>query len=407
MAVAAAAVGLVAAGSCVKNGLADEVMTGGPASAVLGDKYYKAYLLENFDLDGDGKISAAEAELITRIEVNTDSIEVVDVMSFSNLDTLICSSPEGNGKLLCVQLGDNGKLRYLDCSGNQIDGLELRFVPSLTSLNCSRNQIYSLNLEYLPLLTSLDCSWNQITLLTLDRVPLLTSLNCSQNQFSALDTYGVPLLTSLDCSGNQIIQLGLDDMPLLTSLNCSGNQLMFLDLGVAPLLTSLDCGDNPFMIYPYFEACSYLEHLGVRGLNLSDPNLRISGSLLRSLDISNNNFTQEFLKYYIGPMDSLRTLNISGNQFTNFESRYINLETLDCSNNQIEDLIDLSHSLVNLNCRGNNLSDLFLPFMYDLKRLDCRSNPNLGYVTLPLSAQLDSLLYDPSFTTILYYSPAP
>ena len=80
----------------------------------FADENFKAYCVENFDANGDGKITLEEAQAVTAIDCSGKNItSLVGIEYFSNLKTLNCSN--------------NTFLTTLDISGN----------TSLTTLNCN------------------------------------------------------------------------------------------------------------------------------------------------------------------------------------------------------------------------------------------------------------------------------
>lgn len=99
------------------------------------DKKFEKYCIENFDFDGDGKISAEEALKVTKIDCSFNEIESLDGLEyFSNLTYLNCSGNEIKG--LCIK---NEKLEFLDCSLCDIDYLCVRHCPNLKFLNLEQN----------------------------------------------------------------------------------------------------------------------------------------------------------------------------------------------------------------------------------------------------------------------------
>ena len=110
------------------------------------DKRFEQYCVENFDLDGDGKISEEEALKVLRIDCSCNEIESLDGLEyFRNLTYLDCSA--NNIKGLCIK---NEKLEFLDCSSCDIDYLCVRLCPNLRFLNMSQNPYYCewLDLHY-------------------------------------------------------------------------------------------------------------------------------------------------------------------------------------------------------------------------------------------------------------------
>ena len=74
----------------------------------------------------------------------------------------------------------------------------------------------------------------------------LERLNCNSNQLTGLTVTGLASLTSLDCSYNRkLAELDVTSNTALTSLYCNGNNLATLDVSAQRGLTSLDCYENP------------------------------------------------------------------------------------------------------------------------------------------------------------------
>jgi Leucine-rich repeat (LRR) protein len=60
-------------------------------------------------------------------------------------------------------------LTHLDCSSNQLTGLDASTLTGLTTLSCYYNQIASLDVSELTSLTNLSCSVNQLTVLDVSK----------------------------------------------------------------------------------------------------------------------------------------------------------------------------------------------------------------------------------------------
>ena len=97
----------------------------------MDDPVFKAYCLEHFDTDGDGKILRAEAEEVSEIAVPSMEITSLNgIGAFVNLLRLDCS---GN-RLTSLDLRNNQKLTFLDCRDNLIDVIyinESQDIPEL------------------------------------------------------------------------------------------------------------------------------------------------------------------------------------------------------------------------------------------------------------------------------------
>ena len=270
---------------------ADKIYVVEPAITAIpiADANFKAYLVANFDTDGDGEISAAEAKQITTIYVNTDDIYSLDGIEYcTNLTTLYCNGSSewdsnsifyiSKGSLTKIDLSKNTHLTELVCSYNQLTELDLSKNTQLITvecnsnqlsqldlsnntntklISCDNNQLTELNLSNCLDITALYCSGNQITQLNLNNNTQLSVLDCSDNQLSQLDLRLNAQLIYLYCVNNQLSQLDLNNNTRLTNLHCSSNQLTELDLSNNTALQSARCPDNPLETIFVFEGYSF------------------------------------------------------------------------------------------------------------------------------------------------------
>ncbi len=247
------------------------------------DPNFRKYIVGNFDLNGNGKISLTEAKKITSIKVSTVDIESVEGIEYlDNLERLDVSNPLGDrissgrkpdgayyevrslpvGKLTSLDLSHNPDLTYLNCGYNQIGHLNISKNYLLKELRCSLNPLYSIDLSNNSQLIFLECSSNQLTSLDISNNTDLVSLYCHCNQLTSIDVsnnvklevlYFVinnissidicnnPALTSLYCYSNQLTSLDVSKNTALTDLSCYSNQLTTLDVSKNKSLTNLDC----------------------------------------------------------------------------------------------------------------------------------------------------------------------
>ena len=154
------------------------------------DPIFRAYVMENFDTDKDGKISEEEAEEVTKIEVGKDT---------STPDNEKIASLEG------IQYFTN--LTYLSCYNNKLTELDVTQNPALIWLYCSPNQLTELDVTQNPMLEELECYWNKLTELDVTHNPALEYLICYNNQLTELDVTQNPALEYLWCYSNQLTTL--------------------------------------------------------------------------------------------------------------------------------------------------------------------------------------------------------
>jgi hypothetical protein len=176
----------------------------GPQPIVeFADANFKAYCIENFDLDGDGELTAAEAGLVTRIDVYNKEIA-------------------------------------------SLKGIE--YMPNLESLDFGKNQVSSLDTSHNPALVKLHCYSNNLTSIDVSGSPALTELTFGNNQVSSLDLSHNPALTKLEFYNNAVTELDLSHNPALVDLSCGKNRLTVLDVSYCKELSALNCSENPFLL---------------------------------------------------------------------------------------------------------------------------------------------------------------
>ncbi len=344
----------------------------------IPDANFRAYMVENFDKNGDGEISYEEALLVTEINVNTDNItSVIGIEYCANLRVLQCvgtmewNSQKGQydvfGKLVTLDVSNNTSLTSLHCAYNQLTSLDLSKNTSLTKLYCYRNQLTNLDVSNNTSLTRLWCSSNQLTSLDVSKNTSLTHLECHFNQLTSLDLSKNTSLTELYCYRNQLTNLDVSNNTSLTRLWCSSNQLTSLDVSKNTSLTHLECHFNQLTSLDLSKNTSLTELYCYRNQltnldvsnNTSLTRLWCSSNQLTSLDVSKN--------------ISLTELVCSENQLTSLDvSKNTSLTELACSENQLTSLdVSKNTSLTELYCSGNQLPSLDVSKNTSLTKLDC------------------------------------
>lgn len=250
------------------------------------DAKFRAYLEEDFGQDGYVIIEA-----VTAINCYDEGITSLD-----GIETF-------------------KRLRYLDCSGNRLETLDVSANTALTELYCYDNQLTKLDISENTELRELACYNNQLTALDVSKNAKLEYLMCEENR-----------LTALDVSSN----------PALVYLVCYTNQLTTLDVSRNLKLDYFACGDNPLGTLDVSKNTELLE-------------LYCEKSGLSTLDISNNTK----LMYLGCDSNKLTALDLSDN---------LDLVYLYCEENQLTELDVSKHmKLQYLNCAGNKLTVLYLP----------------------------------------------
>ena len=312
---------------------------------IFEDANFKAYLVANFDTDGDGEISYEEALAITMIDVDTDNIEsLAGIEHMANLTELNCEGPfvmsgyepeEGRGKLKTLDVSKNTKLTKLYCGFNQFSSLDLTSNVLLERLRCAGND-----------LNNLDVSKNTE----------LTRLTAYNNHLSSIDVSYNTKLEVIDLSNNQIKSIDISKNESLATFNCDDNLLTELDPSNNQKLTNIYCSNNN------------LSSINVRK-NQKLAKLVIIGNSIPQIDLRNNSeLTHLFCeKNKISELDlsnnkKLERLNVNDN---NLASLTVNccpeIKTLKANNNLIKEM-DISEltSLSDFYCSGNPLETLYV-----------------------------------------------
>ncbi|MCD7776388.1 MAG: hypothetical protein LUH54_03330, partial [Firmicutes bacterium] len=230
---------------------------------IFSDEIFMEYVSESIDSDGDGWLSEEECLSVTEIDVHDMGIESLDgLYCFTSLESLDCS---GN-QLETLELDEHENLRMLDCSDNNLTWLSVMNNRKLASLYCGNNQLEELDLCYIlssyllsesytedefsdddiPKLEILSCEGNNLAWIEyIWENTNLWYINCSDNQLTSLDFWGENL-KELYCSNNYLDSLWVTDSLLLEILDCSDNYLCELNIDYNNKLTELYCTGNSF-----------------------------------------------------------------------------------------------------------------------------------------------------------------
>ena len=345
------------------------------------DLNFKGYLLDNFDLDGDGKISDDEALLITDIDCSSMEIRsMYGINSFVNLKSIKCV----DNRLTTLDVSECTLLEELNCAMNNLTSLDISGCPSLVELFCSNNQLTTLDVSVRPSLKVLNCGNNELVTLDLSGSSSLTVLEIWENKFTNIDVSGCLELVKLDCAMNQLTTLDVEECKLLERLDCADNQLVSLYASRCELLTVLDCENNNFVNLETY-AFPILKTL------LCD------GNQLTTLDFSRNTL----LSYLWCDDNQLTTLNLSkcenlsklscANNFLTSLDRIPSSE-LNCSNNQLTSLDvsswNPSQFMRELFCSNNQLTTLDVSMCKNLRYFDCSPMDGEGLATVYLKEGL-------------------
>ena len=278
------------------------------------------------------------------------------------------------------------KLVSLDCSGNQLESLDLSRCEKLETLDCRNNPLPAVNAGQMKNLRRLYCSGDQLRVLSLpDEKPLLRILDISNSKISSLDVQGYVGLESITCINGSLMSLNasgctslesvyLKNLPLtslsleqcshldyLSAENCSLPSLSLIGLQA---LVDVKCANNP-MTTLTISGCPLLESVDCSDCNLSSLSI-IGCPELYDLSCQNNQLPS------LPAGLTLFSLDCSGNRISDLGS-YPDLTWLNCADNQLTSLT-VPADVYHLDCSGNRLSALDVTQCTELSFLDCSSN---------------------------------
>ena len=377
-----------------------------PDSAIpVPDPVFKRYLLDNFDTDGNGRVSVAEAEEVISMVVCTDSIQTLSgIRFFVNLKHLECTgSNDGNGGPASGQLKelDVSAARHLIClnsQNNRLEQLNISQQQLLDTLNVGHNALRSLDVTPNWALRTLICPHNKLT--SLKGLSRLCYLDCEYNELTSLDLSGCGLLYTLYCTGNHFTVLDLSDCPakdircdnippfpdanfqayMVSVYDSDGDG--FLSLADASRIAALEVVTDDIASLAGLELLinlRYLRCVGSLGRGQEDG----SYGMLTELNIKENDKLTHFICSYnhireldVSDKPFLRELDCGHNELTSLDvSQNTQLKEMDCSHNQLTSL-DVSHNLAlhTVLCQENQLTALNINNIPELFVLNAASN---------------------------------
>ena len=241
----------------------------------MDDLNFMAYCYENFDVNGDAKVSMSEASAVTVIECNSAS-SFSGIEYFSGLETFKSSS------VTSVEFGYNVNLSSVDCSGSSLTTVDLRYNSLLADITFSycRDLVKILLADDAPLESIESDDFNGCTILQTISLPD----DCGVIGYAAFD--GLSSLTQIKlpenlttigscafegCSGLTDIVLpeGLTAIGESAFAFCSGLTDIVLPEGLTAIGSGAfyDCSGLTDIVLPEgltaigytaFEGCDYL-----------------------------------------------------------------------------------------------------------------------------------------------------
>lgn len=270
---------------------------------IFEDANFKAYLVANFDTDGDGEISKEEALAITKIIVGTKDIEsLAGIEHMANLTELRCEGPwsffepeeDPEGKLKTLDVSKNVNLTILYCGFNQLTSLDVTNNPKIEQLRCAGNNLNSLDVSKNTELIEFEAYNNRLSSIDVSNNPELEYIDLTNNQIKSIDVSKNLKLGRITCSDNKLTSIDVTNNQKLTELNISGNSIVEIDLGNNPELNYLYCEKNKISELELSNN-KKLKRLNVNDNNLTSltvnccpeiKRLKANNNLIKEMDIS-------------------------------------------------------------------------------------------------------------------------
>ena len=311
---------------------------------IFEDANFKAYLVANFDTDGDGEISKEEALAITKIIVGTKDIEsLAGIEHMAKLTELRCEGPwsifepeeDPEGKLKTLDVSKNVNLTILYCGFNQLTSLDVTNNPKIEQLRCAGNNLNSLDVSKNTELIEFEAYNNRLSSIDVSNNPELEYIDLTNNQIKSIDVSKNPELDYIDLTNNQIKSIDVSKNLELERITCSGNKLTSIDVTNNQKLTTLNISGNSIVEIDL-------------GNNPELKHLICNKNKISELELSNNK--------------KLKSLNVNDNNLTSLTVNCCpEIKTLKANNNLIKEM-DISEltSLFDFYCSGNPLETLYV-----------------------------------------------
>lgn len=262
---------------------------------VVPDTAFSNYLVENFDLNGDGAIQQNEADAVSWIVIDSDNIKSAKgIEACRNLVRLEVV----NKYIDSLNLNGMSELYLAFLTTPNLSYIGLDGVSEITWLAILKSKLLELDISDCQKLTSLEVLKSEVSKLDFSKnakLEMLNLVNCAINQ---LEIGNLSNLQHLYLGEMEISSLSLHGLSNLSSLNCrniainnidfgSNHRLREISISSCPSLTSIELQNLPRMFSLEIVDCGLTE-LDISGLATSLEHLWVPGNSIASLDLTNN-----------------------------------------------------------------------------------------------------------------------
>ncbi|MCQ2147760.1 MAG: hypothetical protein MJZ16_09620, partial [Bacteroidales bacterium] len=245
--------------------------SGAYTAPAFADDNFKAYILKNFDKDGDGEISSTEAAAIETINYADDMGGVTSwagVEAFYNLKNFTFSGSSyytQKSTFESLDLTNNKKLENLsvlsktvktiDLSGltlvktiqvglsNNLENLKFDSLKELKSLIAYATALTSVDLSGCPELSTITLYDTKITSLDLSCCPKAETVSVGTKTLASLNINGCNEITSFAINNALMTEFDFSALTKLTKFNADYTAMTVIDLSNSPLLTSFNASN--------------------------------------------------------------------------------------------------------------------------------------------------------------------
>ena len=215
-----------------------------PEEQLEFDPDFEAYLVKNFDTDGDGKLSKAEAEAIIEITCPTEEATLTSLKGIKNLTGLQKLNISYNSVTDSLDLSGMTSLKEVACDHNLIRHIKVNGCTALETLKANDMTGYileSVDLTGCQALKSLNIVDGAVTKLDLKDCVALQDINIAYNSIPSLDFSNNNELVNVTTRNNPMsgFTLDLSGKSKMVYLNCTTSQLGGLVLSGCSALTQL------------------------------------------------------------------------------------------------------------------------------------------------------------------------
>lgn len=352
------------------------------------DEVVRAYVKDNFDIDGDNGLKQDEIAGAINISIELEGTENITSLKgieyLTSLEMLSVSDASGvsdgeidvtNNVALTTIAIPNAAITKLDVSNNKELQMLVLTNTDITELDISAND----DLFYLYVddseLKTLDAS---------DKSNL-QYLYASRSKLENINVDNCSSLQNLEISKTNLTSLDASTLTGLHELSCANTDITELDLSSSSLLETL-----------YIEGCDKIVNLDISGTKITSIDNLSGLTMLQTLDISDTGYTEinvqsntALVTLTARNCQSLVSVNSKINEGNT--NALTNVDVSGCTNLKIVNL-SRCNNIKTLNTSTlDNLTELDMDYNQNIASLDLSNNAKLQILKLSSAKALDEL----------------